>query len=153
MKRISLRKCSYGVLPVLLIMILLIQPDLRASEDQKGILSGFEWTPTEKGRRFQKVSTNKPISIPFEVYIKELISKVSFSISGDFKGFGIHIKDETAAVNDGRTGSLVIFNVPSGMPFGRHNLVISVTDTISGNIIGSGFIPFILLPSGFDCLC
>ena len=113
----------------------------------------FQWYPTIPGKTVQEVTTETEVAIPFKFRIKERVSLVIFTISKEYRAFGIRIVKRTAHVREGAAISKVDFNVPGGMPLGRHSLVIRVIDSDTGKEIGQGEIPFILLPSGIECLC
>lgn len=113
----------------------------------------FKWVPTVAGRTAERVTSESVIVIPFEFGINGSMPKVKFMISKEYEAYGVRIKKETSEVKGGKAGSEVVFNILRGMPLGRHNLVIRVTDPSTGAEIGSGTIPFILLPSAFECMC
>ncbi|GAB4412846.1 MAG: hypothetical protein OHK0032_08940 [Thermodesulfovibrionales bacterium] len=113
----------------------------------------FEWTSTPPGQRVAKVTTETEIAIPFKVRVKGDVSKIKFLIPKKFMNFGIRIKDEVVSTKNGISNSTVLFNVPRGMPLGRHDLVILIIDPMNNREIGSGTVPFILLPQGIECMC
>ena len=113
----------------------------------------FQWYPTIPGKTVQEVTTETEVAIPFKFRIKERVSMVIFTISKEYRAFGIRIVKRAVHVKEGAAISKVDFNVPRGMPLGRHSLVIRVIDSDTGEKIGQGEISFILLPSGIECLC
>lgn len=113
----------------------------------------FEWISTPPGQRAVKVTTETRIAVPFKVRVKGEVSRIKFLVPKKFMAFGIRVKDEVIAVKEGISGSAVLFNVPRGMPLGRHDLVIMIIDPVNNKEIGSGTIPFILLPQGIECMC
>jgi hypothetical protein len=66
---------------------------------------------------------------------------------------GIRIVPEQADMHEGTATSAVEFNVPRGMPLGRHDLSIMISDAATDREIGRGVIRYILIPSKVDCLC
>jgi hypothetical protein len=74
-------------------------------------------------------------------------------ISRKDRSIGINISPEEVAVHEGIAGSSVEFNIPRGIPLGRHNLAIRVIEIGTDRLIGTGILPFILLPSGLECMC
>ncbi len=113
----------------------------------------FEWHHTMSGQTVEKITTETVVRIPFKFKIKGEITKVYFTIPPGYKAFGIRIESDVSEVREGGVGSVAVFNVHRGMPLGRHNLVIHIIDATNGKEIGKGIIPFILLPSGTECMC
>ena len=131
-------------------------PTVQAAETDvvtSNINIGFQWSPTKPGWTVEKVFSERPVTVPVEITAEGNVSRVKFTIPQEYKAFGISISNEVAEVKGGKADSTVIFDMPIGLPLGRHDLVIRIMDTETGEEIGSGTIPFILLPSEFECMC
>jgi len=113
----------------------------------------FRWEASEPGRTVEKIVTGERRTVPFYVSTTGTVSRVKFSILPGSGLPGIRILTEEANVQEGTAMSAVEFNVPRGMPLGRHDLLIRMSDPATDHEIGKGVIPFILIPSGLDCLC
>lgn len=113
----------------------------------------FQWEASEPGRTVEKIVTGERRTVPFQISATGKVSRVKFSILSGSGLPGIRILTQQASVQEGTAVSAVEFNVPRGMPLGRHNLLIRISDPVTEQEIGRGVIPFILIPSGLDCLC
>lgn len=113
----------------------------------------FRWVPTGSGHTVQRVTTETMTVVPVEVEVGGSITGVLFVISPQFKAFGIRIENPSYEVKQGIARARVIFNIASGMPLGRHDLVIQVFEKNGKTAIASGTIPFIILPNDMECLC
>jgi hypothetical protein len=125
---------------------------------EKQLLNGeavakFRWVPAGNSHSVQKVTTETKIIIPIEFEVGGKITEVVFVISPKFKDFGIRIENPSSEVKQGIARARVIFNIASGMPLGRHDLVIQVFEKDGKTAIASGTIPFIILPNDMECLC
>ncbi len=109
----------------------------------------FEWSSSGAPA---KVVTGRKTEIGFEFQAPGEVREASFRISAGAERMGIRLVPVKAAVSNGRVSGKVLFLVPRGMPLGRHELTIEAFDQ-DGCPIGTGTMPFILLPSGSECLC
>lgn len=123
-----------------------------AEAGESGSNLHLEWESEVPGR-VVKVVNGKPERIYFRIRTEERVSRVKFGISRKDRSIGITISPEEAAVREGSAGSFVEFNIPRGMPLGRHNLAIRVIESGTDRLLGTGILPFILLPSGLECMC
>lgn len=112
----------------------------------------LEWESEVPGR-VVKVVNGKPARISFRITTGENVSRIKFGISRKDRSIGITISPEEVAVHEGIAGSFAEFNIPRGMPLGRHNLAIRVIEVGTDRLLGTGILPFILLPSGLECMC
>lgn len=116
-------------------------------------ITAFRWVPTVQGRAVERLVVGTKTVIPVEVEIEGKTSEIIFMIPSKFRAFGIRMDKEVNEVKAGKAGSTVMFNIPEGVPLGRHNLVIDILEQKSRTLIGRGTIPFIFLPSDIECLC
>lgn len=114
---------------------------------------GFEWTPQAAGQKFIKVMTETETYVKFKVDIKGAATKLRFSIPKKFTDFGISVINEAAGSKKGIAESSVLFKVHRGMPLGRHDLIILISDATDDREIGRVIIPFLFLPQGIECMC
>ena len=112
----------------------------------------MEWESEVPGQ-VVKVVNGKPKRISFKIRAGENVSRIKFVISRKDRSIGITISPEVVAVHEGIAGSIVEFDIPRGMPLGRYNLAIGVLEIGTDRLIGTGILPFILLPSGVECMC
>ena len=113
----------------------------------------FRWFSAGNGYTVQRVTTETKTIVPVEVEVSGNITGVVFVIPPQFKTFGIRIENPSSEVKQGIARARVIFNIASGMPLGRHDLVIQVFERDGKTAIVSGTIPFIILPNDMECLC
>lgn len=118
-----------------------------------GKVVAFRWFPTVSGWKTQRVVAGTEFDVPIEVEVQGDVSEISFAISAKFRDFGIGFEKETSEVLKGKAHSRVVFRIVEGMPLGRHDLGIRIFERRTGREIGSGSIPFIILPSDLECLC
>ena len=123
-----------------------------AGEPHSGSNLQMEWASEVPGQ-VVKVVNGKPERIAFRIRAGEKVSRIKFGISRKDRSIGINISPEEVAVHEGVAGSIVEFNIPRGMPLGRHNLAIRVIESGTDRLIGTGILPFILLPSSLECMC
>jgi len=123
-----------------------------AANDYPGNNLRLEWESAVPGR-VVKVVNGKSERISFRIWIGENVSQVKFGISRKDRSLGITISPEDAVVHEGIASSVAEFTIPRGMPLGRHDLVIRVMEIGTDRMIGAGILPFILLPSGLECMC
>lgn len=112
----------------------------------------MEWESEAPGH-VVKIVNGKPERISFRIRAGENVSRVKFGISRKDRSIGINISPEEVAVHGGIAGSFAEFNIPRGMPLGRHNLAIRVLEIGTDRLLGTAILPFILLPSGLECMC
>ena len=127
-------------------------PHETAAGDAPGSNLRLEWESAVPGR-VVKVVNGKTERIPFRIWIGENVSRIKFGISRKDRSLGITISPEDVAVHEGIAGSVAEFTIPRGMPLGRHDLAIRVMEIGTDRMIGTGTLPFILLPSGLECMC
>ncbi len=135
---------SFGVSPVL--------HEAAAGESSSGSNLKLEWESPVPGR-VARVVNGKPERISFRIWTGENVSRVKFEISRKDRSIGITISPEEVAVHEGIASSFAEFAIPRGMPLGRHNLAIRVLETGTDRLLGTGILPFILLPSSLECMC
>ncbi len=135
---------SFGVSSVL--------HEAAAGESSSGSNLKLEWESAVPGR-VVKVVNEKLERISFRIMVGENISRIRFGISRRDRSAGITISPEEVAVHEGIAGSIAAFNIPRGMPLGRHNLAVRVTEIGTDRLLGTGILPFILLPSSLECMC
>jgi hypothetical protein len=129
-----------------------VPQETAAGESNSGSNLRLEWESEVPGH-VVKVVNGKPKRISFRIRAGENVSRIKFGISRKDRSIGINISPEEVAVHEGFAGSIVEFNIPRGMPLGRHNLAIRVIEIGTDRLIGTGILPFILLPSGLECMC
>ncbi|MHB8843586.1 MAG: hypothetical protein ACYC7L_02465 [Nitrospirota bacterium] len=129
-----------------------VSHEAAAGESFSGDSLKLEWESEAPGR-VVKVVNGQPKRISFRIRTGEHVARIQFGISRKDRSIGITISPEEVAVHEGIAGSIAVFSIPRGMPLGRHNLAIRVTETGTDRLIGTGVLPFILLPSGLDCMC
>lgn len=112
----------------------------------------LEWESEAPGR-VVKVVNGKPARISFRIRTGENVSRIKFGISRQDRSTGITISPEEVAVHEGIAGSSVEFTIPRGMPLGRHDLAIRVMESGTDRLLGTGVLPYILLPSALECMC
>ena len=121
-------------------------------EPSSGSNLRMEWESEAPGHAV-KIINGKPERRSFRIRAGENVSRIKFGISRKDRSIGITISPEEVAVHEGIAGSIVEFNIPRGMPLGRHNLAIRVIEIGTDRLIGTGILPFILLPSSLECMC
>lgn len=129
-----------------------------AAAFEKQLLTGerapkFRWFSAGNGHSVPRVAAETKSVVPVEVEVNGNITGVVFAISPQFKAYGIRIESPSSEVKEGIARTRVIFNIASGMPLGRHELVIQVFESDGKTAIVSGTIPFIILPNDLECLC
>lgn len=123
-----------------------------AGESFSGSNLKLEWESEVPGH-VVKVVNGKPKRILFRIRAGENVSRIKLGISRKDRSTGITISPEEVAVHEGIAASIAEFNIPRGMPLGRHNLAIRVMETGTDRLIGTATLPFILLPAGLECMC
>lgn len=123
-----------------------------AAESNSGRNLQMEWESEAPGQ-VVKVVNGKPKRISFRIRAGENVSRIKIEISRKDSSIGITISPEVVAVHEGIAGSIVEFNIPRGMPLGRHNLRVRAMEIGTDRLIGTGTLPFILLPSSLECMC
>ncbi len=129
-----------------------VPQEAAAVEPHSGGDLRIEWQSEVPGH-VVKVVNGKPERISFRIRAGENVSRIKFGISRKDRSIGITISPEEVAVQEGIAGSIAEFTIPRGMPLGRHNLAIRVIEVGTDRLIGTGILPFILLPSGLECMC
>lgn len=129
-----------------------VPQEAAAGESYSGSNLRLEWESEVPGH-VVKVVNGKQERISFRIRAGENVSRIKFGISRKDRSSGINISPEEVAVHEGIAGSIAEFNIPRGMPLGRHNLAIRVIEIGTDRLIGTGILPFILLPSGLECMC
>jgi len=129
-----------------------VPQETAAGESYPGSNLRLEWESEVPGR-VVKVVNGQPKRILFRIWTGENVSRIRFGISRKDRSLGITISPEDAAVHEGIAGSAAEFTIPRGMPLGRHDLAIRVMEIGTDRLIGTAILPFILLPSGLECMC
>lgn len=136
----------------LIFSVLYVPREAAAGASNSGGNLRIEWESEVPGRVL-KVVNGKPMRIHFRIRTGENVSRVRFGISRKDRSIGITISPEEVTVHEGVAGSSAEFNIPRGIPLGRHNLTIRVIEIGTDRLLGTGILPFILLPSGLECMC
>ncbi|MHB8881615.1 MAG: hypothetical protein ACYC69_08945 [Thermodesulfovibrionales bacterium] len=113
----------------------------------------FRWVSAGTAHAVPRVTAETKTIVPIEVEVGGSVTEVLFVISPQFRAFGIRIENPSSNVTEGTAHARVVFNIASGMPLGRHNLVIQVFEKDGKTAIVSGTVPFIILPNDMECLC
>lgn len=100
-----------------------------------------------------RVTNERPLTVSFSFMVKGDVSKVRFRISRSDRDNGVTLLDETAKVRGDVASSRLLLDIHRGVPLGRHDLNIEVFDAAKKVKIHTGKIPYILLPSGAECMC
>lgn len=129
-----------------------VSHEAAAGESFSGSSLNLEWESEAPGH-VVKVVNGQPKKICFRIRTGERVARITFGISRKDRSIGITISPEEVAVHEGTAGSFAEFNIPRGMPLGRHNLAVRVMETGTDRLIGTGVLPYILLPSGLECMC
>lgn len=155
--------CSFNALLLLAAAFMTLlqggEPYVRtAGAAEEGLATGgrvlvLSWVPTVQGRAVEHIVAGKEVAVPVEILVEGDIAEVTFRIPQRFRVYGIRLDRPASGVKGGRAHVTVLFNIPQGMPLGRHNLPIHVLDRRTGAEIGSGTLPFIFLPSATECHC
>jgi len=126
--------------------------EVAAGDSYSGNDLRLEWESEVPGR-VVKVVNGEPVRILFRVRTGERVSRIKFGISRKDRSIGITISPDEVAVHEGIADSFAEFNIPRGIPLGRHDLAIRVIEIGTDRLLGTGILPYILLPSGLECMC
>lgn len=126
-----------------LLFIIVISPVFGAQEEVT-----FKWTPVKPGTTVAMITVGKATNLPFEFQVQDpRIKKVMLSIDDEFVKMGIKLTHKERAVVGGKVVSSVEFLIKRGVTPGGYELKIRAKDTITGNVIGEGVIPFRVVPA------
>ena len=100
-----------------------------------------------------KVTNERPLTVRFSFTVKGDVSNVRFTISRSDRDNGITLLENAVKVKGNVATSRLLLNIHRGVPLGRHDLYIQAFDAERNVIIFTGKIPYILLPSGSECMC
>lgn len=100
-----------------------------------------------------KVTNERPLTVFFSFMVEVGVSKVRFTISRSDRDNGVTLLEDTVNVKDNVAASRLSFNIHRGVPLGRHDLYIQAFDAERNVKILTGKIPYILLPTGSECMC
>lgn len=107
---------------------------------------------TSSGRPL-RVTNERPMTVFFSFTVKGDVSRVRFAISRSDRDNGVTLLEDTVKVRNNVAASRLLLNIHRGIPLGRHDLYIKVFDAVKNVKILTGKIPYILLPSGSECMC
>lgn len=146
-----------GMFPLVLLVglslgVSSVPHDAAAGEPGSGSSLRMEWELAAPAP-VVKVVSGRPERISFRIRTGENVSRIRLGISRKDRSIGITISPDEVAVHEGIAGSMAEFNVPRGMPLGRHDLAVRVLEVGTDRLIGTGILPYILLPSGLECMC
>lgn len=127
-------------------------PQEAVADESEGGNLRLEWESGAAGR-VVKVVNGKPARIAFRISVEEKVSRIKFGLSRKNRSIGITISPEEVSLHEGIAGSTVEFDIPRGMPLGRHDLAIRVMEAGTERLLGTGILPFILLPAALECMC
>ena len=110
----------------------------------------FAWHANRPGIKTAQIALGRATTLSFEFILKGQfdVSQIKFGIPREFVKMGIQIDPKVVDVIKGEARSKAIFAVPPGMPLGKFDMLIVAVDAKTGKKIGTGKIPFMLLPAG-----
>ncbi|MEJ2697561.1 MAG: hypothetical protein P8013_13060 [Candidatus Sulfobium sp.] len=100
-----------------------------------------------------KVTNERPVTVLFSFAVKGDVSKVRFTISRSDRDDGVTLLEDTVKVKGNIAASHLLLDIHRGIPLGRHDLYIQAFDAVKNVKILTGKLPYILLPSGSECMC
>lgn len=153
-KEMSQRAVAVASYPVIVLFILLAASIAFAGDVFTwGVVtpSGIS-SPTSSGRPL-KVTNERPLTVFFSFVVKEDVPTVRFAISQSDRDKGVTLLEKSVKVEGGIATSHLLMNIHRGVPLGRHDLYVEVFDAAKNVKILTGKIPYILLPTGSECMC
>jgi len=111
----------------------------------------FHWYANRPGIKRAQIALGRAVTLRFEFLIKTKdrpISRVKFGIPKRYADIGIKIEPGEVSVVEGKAASKAVFSIPPGMPLGKFDVLIIAVDAKTGEELGRGEIPIMLLPSG-----
>jgi hypothetical protein len=118
----------------------------RAGAEEK---SGFAWHANRPNITRAQIALGRAAALKFEFTVPgSTAGNVKFGIPKKFVDMGIKVDPGVVQVQGGTASARALFTVPPGMPLGKFDMPIIAVDAATGQEIGRGTIPFMLLPAG-----
>ncbi|GAB4412850.1 MAG: hypothetical protein OHK0032_08950 [Thermodesulfovibrionales bacterium] len=129
---------------------LIKQEVVKRAEAVEATSTTFAWYPNRPGIKRAQIALGRAATLRFEFFIKgrPIVSQVKFGIPKKYADMGVKIEPKEVAVSEGKASSKAIFTVPPGMPLGKFDVLIVAVDAKTGEELGRGEIPIMLLPAG-----
>lgn len=111
----------------------------------------FAWYPNRPGIKRAQIALGRATTLRFEFVIKgkfDASHHVKFGIPKKYSDMGIKIEPKEVVISEGKAASKAVFAVPPGMPLGRFDILVVAADAKTGEELGRGEIPIMLLPAG-----
>lgn len=110
---------------------------------------GFAWHANRPNITRAQIALGRAAALKFEFTVPGgTAANVKFGIPKKFVNMGIKVDPGEVQVQGGMASSKALFTVPPGMPLGKFDMPIVAVDAATGQEIGRGAIPFMLLPAG-----
>lgn len=100
-----------------------------------------------------KLTDEHPVTVFISFRVRADVTRVRFAIAREDRDDGVTLLEETVKVHGGIATSRLLLDMHIGVPLGRHDLYIRAFDAVKDEQIQTGRIPYILLPSGTECMC
>ncbi|MEJ2685482.1 MAG: hypothetical protein P8Z71_13940 [Candidatus Sulfobium sp.] len=140
--------------PVIMLFILLAASVAFAGDAFTwGVVTQSGKSPEMSSGRPLKVTNERPLTVVFSFVVKGDVSKVRFAISRSDRDNGVTLVEDTVRVKGNIATSHLLLNIHRGVPLGRHDLYIEAFDAGKNVKILTGKLPYILLPTGSECMC
>lgn len=118
----------------------------RAGAEEK---PGFAWHANRPNITRAQIALGRGVALRFEFAVPGgTATNVKFGIPKKFVNMGIKVDPGEVQVQGGMASSRALFTVPPGMPLGKFDMPVIAVDAATGQEIGRGAIPFMLLPAG-----
>ncbi len=118
----------------------------RAGAEEK---PGFAWHANRPNITRAQIALGRAVALRFEFTVPSgSAANVKFGIPKKFVQMGIKVDPGEVQVQNGMAAAKALFTVPPGMPLGKFDMPIVAVDAATGQEIGRGAIPFMLLPAG-----
>lgn len=118
----------------------------RAGAEEK---AGFAWHANRPNITRAQIALGRAVALKFEFAVPGgTAANVKFGIPKKFVNLGIKVDPGEVQVQGGVASSRALFTVPPGMPLGKFDMPVIAVDAATGQEIGRGSIPFMLLPAG-----
>ena len=122
---------------------------LGISQAGAGETPGFAWHANRPNITRAQIALGRAVALKFEFTVPAgTAAKVKFGIPKKFVNMGIKVEPGEVQVEGGMASSKAFFTVPPGMPLGKFDMPIIAVDAATGQEVGKGAIPFMLLPAG-----
>lgn len=126
-----------------------IKQGMKMAEAVEAKPASFLWHPNRPGIKRAQIALGRAVTLQFEFLIKgKPVSRVKFGIPKKYADMGVKIDPGEVAVTEGKAASKAVFSIPPGMPLGKFDVLIIAVDAKTGEELGRGEIPIMLLPSG-----